>query len=118
MLDGLVRIAISRLGLCPGKFALRVAVRLSSLGNSHCGQQPGGILCDITFMKGPHLSALKGAESTQTIDKLYFKVLVMAPYSAKLDAHLQVHLSYPGNVASDFVKEFTGLVNEFQKYVD
>ena len=82
------------------------------------GPKPGGILCDITFMNGPYLSALKATEIPQTLDKRYFKVLVMAPYSAKLDTHLEVHLSYPGNVSGDFVKEFTELVKEFQKYVD
>jgi len=42
----------------------------------------------------------------------------MAPYSAKQDVHLYVHLSYPGNVSSDFLKEFADLVNGFEKYVD
>jgi len=42
----------------------------------------------------------------------------MAFYSPKRDVHLYVHLSYPRNVSSDFLKEFAELVNGFEKYVD
>jgi len=79
------------------------------------GPKPGGILCDITLQKGQYQGA---AVAPQTFDKRYFKVLLMAPYSSKRDVHLYVHLSYPGNVSTDFLKEFTDLVNGFEKYVD
>jgi hypothetical protein len=79
------------------------------------GPKPGGILCDITLQKGQYQGA---AVVPQTFDKRYFKVLLMAPYSPKRDVHLYVHLSYPGNVSSDFLKEFAELVNDFQKHVD
>lgn len=54
----------------------------------------------------------------QTFDKRYFKVLLMAPYSPKQDAHLSVRLSYPRNVTAEFIKQFTELVNEFGKHLD
>ncbi len=54
----------------------------------------------------------------QTFDNRYFRLLLMAPYSRQSDAHLYVHLAYPGNVSPDFLKEFTGLVNEFERYLD
>ncbi len=79
------------------------------------GPKLGGILCDITLQKGQYQGA---AVAPQTFDKRYFTVLLMAPYSPKRDVHLYVHLSYPGNVSSDFLKEFTDLVNGFEKYVD
>ncbi len=79
------------------------------------GPKPGGILCDIALQKGQYQGA---AVVPQTFDKRYFKVLLMAPYSAKHDVHLYVHLFYPGNVSSDFLKEFAELVNDFQKHVD
>jgi hypothetical protein len=79
------------------------------------GPKPGGILCDITLQKGQYQGA---AVVPQTFDKRYFTVLLMAPYSAKQDVHLYVHLSYPGNVGTDFLKEFADLVNGFEKYVD
>ena len=79
------------------------------------GPKPGGILCDITLQEGRYQGA---AVVPQTFDKRYFKVLLMAPYSAKHNCHLIVHLSYPGNVSGDFLKEFTDLVNDYPKYVD
>ena len=79
------------------------------------GPKPGGIVCDITLQKGEYRGA---AVVPQTFDKRYFKVLVMASYSPKRDVHIYVHLSYPGNVSTDFLKEFADLVNGFETYVD
>jgi hypothetical protein len=79
------------------------------------GPKPGGILCDMSFQKGPYQGA---AVVPQTFDKRYFKVLLLAPYSARRDAHLLIHLSYPGNTSGEFLKEFTRLVNDFEKQVD
>ena len=79
------------------------------------GPKPGGILCEITLQKGEYRGA---AVVPQTFDKRYFKVLVMASYSPKRDVHIYVHLSYPGNVSTDFLKEFADLVNGFETYVD
>ncbi len=78
------------------------------------GPQPGGILCDVTLYKGPYQGQ---AVVPQTFDKRYFKSFMAAPYSSKHDAHLEVHLSYPGNVSDDFLKQFTELVNDFGKYL-
>ena len=77
------------------------------------GPKPGGILCDITLEKGKYQGQ---AIVPQTIDKRYFKFLMMAPYSEKQDIHLIVYLSYPQNVSDDFLKRFTKLVNSFDKY--
>ena len=79
------------------------------------GPQRGGILCDLTLQKGKYPGA---AAVPQTFDKRYFKLLVMAPYSSKRDVHLYVHLSFPADVKSDFLKEFTALVDDFEKYLD
>ena len=79
------------------------------------GPKPGGILCDITLQEGRYQGA---AVVPQTFDKRYFKVLLMAPYSAKHDSHLIVHLSYPGNVSGEFLKEFTELVNDYSRHLD
>jgi hypothetical protein len=79
------------------------------------GPKPGGILCDIRFQKGQYQGQ---AVAPQTFDKRYFKILLLAPYSGKPDAHLVVHLSYPRNVKEDFLRQFTELINDFGKYVD
>ena len=79
------------------------------------GPNPGGILCDITLEKGKYQGQ---AVVPQTFDKRYFKLLLLAPYSEKQDEHLEVHLYYPRNVNDDFLKQFTELVNNFEKYVE
>jgi hypothetical protein len=54
----------------------------------------------------------------QTFDKRYFRVLLLAPYSPKRDAHLIVHLAYPRDVHPEFLKQFTELVNGIEKLVE
>ena len=56
------------------------------------GPKPGGILCDIRFQKGKYQEQ---AVAPHTFDKRYFKILLLAPYSEKHDAHLVVHRSIP-----------------------
>jgi len=79
------------------------------------GPKLGGILCDIALQKGPYQGA---AMVPQTFDKRYFRLLIMAPYSRKHDAHLYVHLAYPGNVSGEFLRDFTGLVTDFERHLD
>lgn len=79
------------------------------------GPMRGGILCDITIQKGPYEGALA---VPQTLDKHYFKVLVMAPVLEKHDAHVLVHLAYPADTSEEFLKEFTKLVNDFPQLID
>ena len=45
-------------------------------------------------------------------------MLVLTPYSSKQDVHLIANLSYPKNPPLLFIKEFTALVNDFEKYLD
>jgi hypothetical protein len=40
-------------------------------------------------------------------------LLLMAPYSKKLNYHLYVHLKYPRDVPKEFLKEFERLVDSF-----
>jgi hypothetical protein len=79
------------------------------------GPKLGGILCDIELRDGKFAGA---AAVPQTFDKRYFQLSVMEPYSARRNAHLYVHLSHPNHVSGDFLKQFTELVNSFEKYVD
>ena len=78
------------------------------------GPKPGGILCDIRFQRGKYQEQ---AVAPQAFDKRYFKILLLAPYSEKHNAHLVVHLSYPRDVKEDFLKQFTELVHDFGKHV-
>ncbi|MDB6033705.1 MAG: hypothetical protein JWM16_4043 [Verrucomicrobiales bacterium] len=79
------------------------------------GPKAGGIMCGITLEKGPYNGQ---AVTPQTFEKFYFQILLLSPYSAKYDVHLIANLCYPRNPPLDFIKEFTALVNNFEKYLD
>lgn len=79
------------------------------------GPKPGGVFCDIELREGKYNGA---AGLPQTFDKRYFKVLVMAAYSQKHNAHLYLHLYYPDNARDEFLKQFSELVNDWEKYLD
>ncbi len=77
------------------------------------GPQRGGIFCDMEFRKHNY-----GAQAAvpQDFDKRYFKTLLMAPYSKKLDHHLYVHFKYPSNVKPEFSKKFQTLTERFEEF--
>ena len=81
------------------------------------GPRKNGVYCDIWFRKGAYGGA---ATVPQTFDKRYFTVLLLAPYSSKLDGHLYVHLKLPGNgrAPEGFEEQATALINGFEKYAD
>jgi hypothetical protein len=78
------------------------------------GPQKGGIHGEIELRAGEYGGM---AVVPQSFDKRYFTVLLMAPYSKKLDHHLYIHLKYPGDVHKEFLKEFERLVEGFEKHV-
>ena len=79
------------------------------------GPKPGGILCDLVLRKGKYGGQ---AKVPQKFDKRYFTVWLLAPYSAKHDCYLYVHLYYPGDVNAEFLKQFGELVRDFEKHLD
>lgn len=79
------------------------------------GPEPGGVLCDISLQKGKYQGQ---ADMPLTLDKYYFKILMLTSYSPKLDAHLVVHLSYPRDVKDEFLRRFTQAVNGFENCAD
>jgi hypothetical protein len=78
------------------------------------GPQKGGIYGDIELHAGQYGGM---AIAPQSFDKRYFILLLMAPYSKKLDHHLYIHLKYPRDVSKEFLKDFEHLVNGFEKHV-
>jgi hypothetical protein len=58
------------------------------------GPQKSGIYGDIELRAGEYGGM---AIVPQSFDKRYFTLLLMAPYSKKLDHHLYIHLKYPRN---------------------
>ncbi len=77
------------------------------------GPKPGGIHGDLVLQPGQYQGAVV---VPQTFDKRYFNLLLLAPYSKNLDAHLLVHLAYPKNVNPDFLKQITDLISSFQNH--
>jgi len=78
------------------------------------GPQKSGIYGDIELLAGEYGGM---AVVPQSFDKRYFTLLLMAPYSKKLDHHLYVQLKYPRNVPKEFLKEFDRLVDGFEEHV-
>jgi hypothetical protein len=68
------------------------------------GPQKSGIYGDIELRAGKYAGM---AVTPQSFDKRYFTLLLMAPYSKKLNYHLYVHLKYPRDVPQEFLKEFS-----------
>jgi hypothetical protein len=78
------------------------------------GPQKGGIYGDLELRAGPYGGM---AAVPQSFDKRYFTVLLTAPYSKALDHHLYVHLKYPRDVPRDFLREFSELIDGFDRHV-
>ncbi len=77
------------------------------------GPKKDGVFCEIVSESGIYSGA---AEVPQTFDKRYFSVLLLVPYSKRLDRHLHVRLSYPADASKDFLREFTEAINRFNDY--
>ena len=77
------------------------------------GPKINGIYGDIEIREGRWQGA---AVVPQSFDKRYFTMLLMAPYSDRLDAHLVVHIKYPRNVPNGFLKDLTELLNHFEEH--
>lgn len=78
------------------------------------GPQKGGIHGVIEVCAGKYMGM---AATPQTFDRRYFTLLLTAAYSKRLDHHLYVHVKYPRHVPKEFLKEFEGLVDGFEKHV-
>lgn len=77
------------------------------------GPKKGGVYCKIVSEKGIYSGA---AEVPQTFDKHYFTVLLLAPYSKRLDCHLHVLLLYPSDASKQFLRDFADAINKFSAH--
>ncbi len=89
------------------------------------GPKKGGILCGVILEKGKYGGQFAlgpgGKDNRQYeggIDRKVYKQLLMAPYSAKRDSHLWVNLAYPSDASDDFLKDFRGIMSDFEKDAD
>jgi len=85
------------------------------------GPLPGGILCSIVLEPGKDndqfvLSTVNAERIPSWLrDKKYYKELLMAPYSPKLNAHLWAYLWYPPDASETFLKEYRAIMKDFEK---
>jgi hypothetical protein len=79
------------------------------------GPKRGGVHCDVEYRPGPYGGQVA---VPQTLDKRYFVLTLLAPYSKQLDGHLYVHLRMPGNgrPPDGFEQKLTALLNGFEAY--
>ena len=79
------------------------------------GPKKGGILGTIELRDGRYGGA---AAVPQNFDRHYYEVMLMASYSKKYDCHLLTKLYVPRLKKNDaFIKEFTELINNFEKKI-
>lgn len=71
------------------------------------GPKEGGILGDVEISRG------QSTTSAKLHNEYYYQTVLMVPYSANHDCHLNAKLSYPPETSSDFVDKFKELVNNF-----
>lgn len=81
------------------------------------GPYVGGIWCNMTLEKGRYAGTVAGAEDGVTELGPDFYSHLIAPYSKKLDRNMKVTLRFPGGTPPEFMKQFSALVKDFEKYV-
>jgi hypothetical protein len=98
------------------KFMIHEPLKTGEWQDAHeeSGPQKGGIYGDIELRSGKYNGA---AGLPASVDKRYFTLRVIAPYSQKLNRHLYIHMKYPRDVSKEFLKDFERLVREFDKHV-
>lgn len=96
-------------------FMIRVRLKNGEFRGSRPerGPKEGGIYCEIVPQTGVYRGA---AVPNQKFNRHDFTVLLLAPYSKRLDRHLHVRLFYPPDTSNEFLREFTAAVNKFSNY--
>ena len=79
------------------------------------GPRKGGVLGDVELRHGGYHGA---AAVPQVLDRHYYHLHLLAPYSAKFDCYAYVHFLVPRqDVPPGFVDEFTNIINDFERYL-
>jgi len=85
------------------------------------GPRHGGILCSVYLENGKYNGQLgmprleDGRVPSYHIDRKFYKELLMAPYSVKLDTHLWACLSYSPEASEAFLKDYIAIMTDFEK---
>lgn len=98
---------------CGGKlhFEYKAAQHNSIITNRpEMGPKIGGIYGEVETKTGRYQSAQAMPRELQDYS---YQTILMAPYSANHDCHLNVRISYPSDASSEFVEKFKTIVREF-----
>lgn len=87
---------------------------IPSLNKIEPGVDWGGILFDMDLKDGQYSGV--HAVPKKFNEYSYYHVMLYAPYSAKLNKHLETRIVYPFDVPPDFLKRFVSLVENFDQH--
>lgn len=87
---------------------------IPSLNKIEPGVDWGGILFDMDLKDGQYSGV--HAVPKKFNEYSYYHVMLYAPYSARLNKHLETRIAYPFDVPPDFLKRFTALVENFEQH--
>jgi uncharacterized protein YbaP (TraB family) len=76
----------------------------------------GGLACDIELKPGPYTGKTRLPQ--QYNEHNFYSVILMAPYSKSLNAHLYTKLLYPSDTQQEFLDRFKDLLNEYDDAVE
>ncbi len=87
---------------------------IPSLNKVEQGPDWGGIIFDMDLKDGQYTGV--HAVPKKFNEYSFYHVMLYAPYSKKLDKHLQVRIAYPFDVPPEFLKRLTALVENFDTH--
>ncbi len=87
---------------------------IPSLNKIEPGVDWGGILFDMDLKDGQYSGV--HAVPKKFNEYSYYHVMLYAPYSAKLNKHLEARIVYPFDVPPDFLKRFVSLIENFDQH--
>lgn len=87
---------------------------IPSVNKVEQGPDWGGILFDMDLKDGQYSGV--HAVPKKFNEYSYYHVMLYAPFSTKLNKHLETRIAYPFDVPPDFLKRFVSLVENFEQH--
>lgn len=87
---------------------------IPSINKVEPGVDWGGILFDMDLKDGQYSGV--HAVPKKFNEYSYYHVMLYAPYSSRLNKHLETRIVYPFDVSPEFIKRFVSLVENFEQH--
>lgn len=119
LMEGLVREYFPKAKIKLSSMRLQVEFRIRSydipsINKIEQGPDWGGILFDMDLKDGQYSGVYTVPKKFNQYS--YYHVMLYAPYSIKLNKHLETRIAYPFDVPPDFLKRFISLVENFDQH--